>query len=300
MTAQLDFFRDQLPRKPYHTNDLETGLQIAQLKTAISSRYIQANGPTHKYWFVFDVDSPTAAMDWYDQGAPAPNFIAANPKNGHAHLFYSLEVPVRTAPNGSSAALRYAAAIESALRELLNADVGYSGLICKNPLNAFWRITTYENEHYTLDWLADYLDLSNHPIRRSEFGLGRNCELFEALSKWARRAIRQGWPSYEQFLSACHDRAIGYNAQHFSKNTLPTKEVWGVAKSVARWTHTKITAAGFSEWQSKNGKRSGSARLKKSESKREEAADLREKGESLQAIATQLEVNKSTVCRWLK
>lgn len=124
MTAQLDLFRERLPRKPYHTNDLMTGLQIAQLKTAISSRYIQPNGPTHKHWFVFDVDSSTAAIDWYDQGAPAPNFIATNPQNGHAHLFYGLEVPVRTAPDGKLAPLKYAAAIESALRRAFRGRYG--------------------------------------------------------------------------------------------------------------------------------------------------------------------------------
>lgn len=257
MTAQLDLFRERLPRKPYHTNDLMTGLQIAELTKAISSRYIQPNGPTHKHWFVFDVDSSTAAIDWYDQGAPAPNFIAANPQNGHAHLFYGLEIPVRTAPDGKLAPLKYAAAIESALRERLGADMGYVGLICKNPLHGFWRVTKYENEPYTLDWLADYLDLRDHPIKRTEYGLGRNCDLFDALSKWARRAIRQGWPKYDQFLQACLDRATGYNAQHFKQNPLPHNEILHTARSVAKWTHANTTKQGFSDWQSKQGKKGG-------------------------------------------
>lgn len=88
------------------------------------SRYIQANGPTHKYWLVFDVDKPNASLDWYDSGAPAPNIVATNRENGHAHLIYGLEVSIRTAPDGRSAPLRYAAAVENALREKLGADKG--------------------------------------------------------------------------------------------------------------------------------------------------------------------------------
>ncbi|MBR7890266.1 replication initiation protein [Marinomonas sp. A79] len=234
-----------------------TGLQISQLKNAIQSRFIQPNGPTHKYWLVFDVDSSTATLDWYDQHAPAPNIVATNPFNGHAHLFYGLAVPVRTAPDGKPAPLRYAAAIESALRENLDADVGYKGLVCKNPLNAHWRVTQWEKNLYTLDWLADCLDLRDHPIKQHQYGLGRNCELFDLLSRWARRAIRQGWPSYDQFLQACHDRAMGYNAQHFPNNLLPLNEVRHTARSVAKWTHAKITPEGFSAWQSIQGSKGG-------------------------------------------
>ncbi|MFG7662142.1 replication initiation protein, partial [Klebsiella pneumoniae] len=70
---------------------------------------------------------------------------------------------IRTAPDGNAAPLRYAAAIEAALREKLGADMGYSGLICKNPLhhNTYhiyrrtrdrttsktWRAIYYNNSH---------------------------------------------------------------------------------------------------------------------------------------------------------
>lgn len=277
-----------------------TGLQIAQLKQAILSRYIQPNGPTHKYWLVFDVDSPTATLDWDSQGAPAPNIVATNPFNGHAHLFYGLVVPVRTAPDGNPAPLRYAAAIESALRQLLDADVGYSGLISKNPLHSHWRVSTWEKNLYTLDWLADYLDLRDHPIKKHEFGLGRNCELFDSLSRWARRAIRQGWPSYDQFLRACTDRASGYNAQNFPKNPLPQNEVVHTARSVAKWTHAKITPAGFSEWQSAQGKKGGVAKGKAYEEKREQARLLRSQGDTYQSIADKLCVSKRSIITWCK
>lgn len=55
--------------------------------------------------------------------------------NGHAHLLYALNIAVRTAPDASVKALKYAAAVERSLCEKLCADVNYSGLICKNPFH---------------------------------------------------------------------------------------------------------------------------------------------------------------------
>ena len=133
--AQLDLFRERLPRKPYHTDEFTTGLSIADVSRALGARYIQPNGPTHRHWLVFDVDHAAATLSWDDVGAPAPNITVTNRANGHAHLIYGLETPIRTAPDGKVAPLRYAAAIEAALREKLGADLGYSGLICKNPLH---------------------------------------------------------------------------------------------------------------------------------------------------------------------
>lgn len=268
MTAakQLSLFAERVPRKPYNTDDLSAGLTIRAAQQALKSRYIQANGPTHKYWLVFDVDRPGATLDWYDRHAPAPNIIATNPKNGHAHFIYGLEIPVRTAPDGSSAALRYAAAVEHALQQKLGADASYSGLICKNPLHPYWKVSCWEQNLYTLDWLADYVDLSAYNGTKAlpNYGLGRNCNLFDSVRKWAYKAIRQGWPDHDQWLEAVKTRAHGYNARF--ADPLPASEVEQTAKSIAKWTHRNISSAGFSAWQAaqgaKGGKRSGVTRRK--------------------------------------
>ncbi len=88
-----------------------------------------------QFWLVFDVEREGAAIDWSDRNAPAPNITVKNPVNGHAHLLYALNIAVRTAPDSSVKALKYAAAIERSRREKLDADVNYSGLICKNPFH---------------------------------------------------------------------------------------------------------------------------------------------------------------------
>ena len=255
--AQLELFRERLPRKPYHTDELTSGLSIADVSRALGARYIQPNGPTHRHWIVFDVDQPAATLSWDDVGAPAPNITVTNKANGHAHLIYGLETPIRTAPDGKVAPLRYAAAIEAALREKLGADLGYSGLICKNPLHTHWLVQVWEPASYDLSWLADYLDLSPYNGRKQlpAYGLGRNCTLFEKTRQWAYKAIRQGWPGYEAWLSAVIDRAIGYNVQF--EPPLPANEVRHIAKSIAKWTHRNLTPAGFSAVQAARGAKGG-------------------------------------------
>ncbi|MEY1549412.1 primase C-terminal domain-containing protein, partial [Providencia manganoxydans] len=97
----------------------------------------------------------------------------------------------------------------------------------------------------------------------TDYGLGRNCQLFEQTRKWAYRAIRQGWPAYDQWLQACFERAKAYNFQLLQP--LDEKEVWGIAKSIAKWTHSKFSQESFNDYvlrthspeiQSKRGKMS--------------------------------------------
>lgn len=106
---QLSLFEERLPAKPYCTNNFSEGLSIKPRVKAIKTKWLQANGPTHRYWLIFDIDRVGASIDWTERGVPPPNIVCKNPKNGHAHLLYSLETSIRTAPNGSIRALRYAA-----------------------------------------------------------------------------------------------------------------------------------------------------------------------------------------------
>ena len=246
----VKLFEDYLPRRPYHTDDLTSGLKINKKEKAKFARLIQPNGPTHRYWMVFDLDRADAGMHWDHVGAPAPNLIARNPANGHAHLLYLLQTPIRTAMDGKTAPLRYAAAIEAGLRNRLEADRGYSGLICKNPINAHWMVHQWQADPYTLDDLADYIDLTPEKAREKpveDYGLGRNCMLFDELRAWAYKAIRsQDWPDYNQWLNACFDRATGYNVNFTTP--LDISEVKHTAKSVAKWTHRNFNRRTFDDY----------------------------------------------------
>ncbi len=104
---------------------------LRQRARASCTVYPQNNQPHAQFWLVFDVDREGAAIDWSDRNAPAPNITVKNRVNGHAHLLYALNIAVRTAPDASVKALKYAAAVERSLCEKTCADVNYSGLIAK-------------------------------------------------------------------------------------------------------------------------------------------------------------------------
>ena len=300
--AQLQLFSSALPKKPYYTDDLATGLRIAKAEIAKKAKYIQHNGPTHMLWLAFDIDRPGAAIDWSDRGAPAPNLTVMNQSNGHAHALYALETPVRTAPDGRVGPLRYAASVENALCGLLGADRGYAGLIVKNPLHKHWQVTEWHQRPYELGELADYLDLKTPKKRKviQDYGLGRNCTLFEELRKWSYRAKRQGWPDYRQWLDACLTRAQMINLQF--KNPLPLSEVRATATSVAKWTSKRITESDFEyyvasthtpEIQAYRGKLKGKAT-------REQGIELLLTGKTIEEVMAITGASQATVYRWVK
>ena len=254
-------FRDRLPKKPYHTDMLGDFLRIHRADVAACARYIQPNGPTHMNWLVFDIDRPGGALDWEDRHVPPPNFSVQNPINGHAHLFYGLATPVRTAPDGRMSPLRYAAAVQNAVCENLSADRGYTGFLCKNPLNSYWRTTEWEPRLYQLQDFEGWLDLSNlstkpRAANSDTYGLGRNCTLFEQLRYWAYKAIRETWPDPDRWYRACEERAREYNS---FDEPLNDNEVKTIARSVARYTHKNFKKSSFSSWQATQGQKGGKA-----------------------------------------
>lgn len=297
---QLELFKDRLPTKPWSTNDLQFGLHITSRVKAIQQRYIQHNGPTHRFWLAFDIDRAGGGVDWDERLAPAPNISVMNPENGHAHLLYGLEISIRTAADARGAPLRFAAAVEAGLREKLDADAGYAGLIVKNPLHADWRVITSPRPLYSLPELAEWVDLSGFNDKRKklpEVGLGRNSSLFEGLRQWSYKAIRQGWPGFDQWMAAVEQRAEGLNLQF--ETPLDANECRHVAKSVGKWTYQHFDASGFSRWQAQQGRRGGLAKGEAYAEKAALAAVLADKGMSARAIAKELGCSPQSVLNWV-
>ena len=204
--------------------------------------------------------------------------------------------------------LRYAAAVENALRKKLEADAGYSGLICKNPNHGHWKIAVWQPQLYTLDWLADFLDLNaaNDKEIVADYGLGRNCTLFDKTRKWAYRAIRQGWPEYDQWLQACYERASAYNLQFAAP--LDDNEVSSIAKSIAKWTNVKFNQESFEDYvarthskkiQALRGSKSkGGGRPQIEKAKIDEIGKMLAQGFSMRNIAKKIKVSTSTVIKY--
>lgn len=249
----VDYFREHAPQKPYSTDDLFDGIKPRKKTEALKRRYIQPNGPTHKRWFCFDIDRQGGGIDFDFRGAPTPNLSVINTQNKHAHLLYLLETPVRTAPDGSLKALRYAESTERGLLAVLSADIGYSGLIVKNLLHGFWDTIKWHSEAYSLDELADYVDLSAKPANQETFGLGRNCALFEQLRPYAYKLAREENPDFENKVI---DRAFDINA-NFGMSGMDFREVQQIAKSVIKWTSKRFDKETFSAIQAARGRKGG-------------------------------------------
>lgn len=271
-TDQLDLFQSNLPHKPYYANDLDYGVRIASKAVAIKHKHIQPNPPHARYWLVYDVDRKGAGFDWRFLDVPPPNIIATNPENGHAHLFYSINVPIRIAHDGSCKALRFAGAIDQALCKALEADRLYSGLIAKNPLHDHWQVETHQEWCYDLAWLADYFDLSeyNNPKKRlPSYGLGRNSNTFDYVREIAYTERRSHDGSYEAFYDTVFKACMSYNQSHNS-TPLSIQELKHIAKSIAKWVWRNMSPAGFIAWCQRKGSYGGkkSKRGKSSTSER--------------------------------
>lgn len=300
---QLDLFYDNLPKKPFCADYLGP-LLIRSASSAIKRRYIQPNKHTDLKWLVYDIDRPTAYFDWYDLKAPTPNIVVMNRDNGHAHLLYGLEVPVYKQPSAKQKPLRYAASIDVALAKKLDADPGYTGLICKNPHHKSWEVGFFESVSYDLNWLADYVDLDPFYDRRKHLppvGLGRNCTLFDVTRHWSYRQIRkpQGWLSESFFVEAVIEYAYSYNLSF--PCPLPSREVKATGKSIGKWTFRNMSAEGFRSWG--DNRRRASIRVR-SASAQEKANQVKEYKRthpeaSIRAIADVLGFGRDLVNRAL-
>jgi hypothetical protein len=302
MQAQLDLFSNHLPQKSRSCDNFDVDNKVRCITEAIKKRYIQPNDFNSTQWLVFDIDrsvSPDSIRN--DNLAPEPTIFVNNPKNGHAHLFYLLKTPVHQNSHSSQKAVQFAAAVEYGLATKLDADMSYVGMLAKNALHADWEVLHTIPQAYELHELAESVDttLLNKPLKeRLNYGLSRNCSMFEEVSKWAYKAIRQGWPDYNQWHEAVLARTEMLNRK--LEKPLEYNEYKHIAKSITKWTHAKFSKQGFAEWQSNNGKRSGKVRAKKNDDKRMQAMQMRSNGLTQQAISDTLNVSKMTICRWLK
>ncbi|MDD3500782.1 MAG: primase C-terminal domain-containing protein, partial [Sulfurovum sp.] len=187
---------------------------------------------------------------------------------------------------------------------------GYSGLITKNPAHPLWRTLRGPRLAYELGELAEWVDLPKHlPKRKPEqIGLGRNVTVFDWLRHYAYRHIRHykgDIRNYVLWQAHLNNKALERNGELLIP--LDGREVWHIAKSVAKWTWRQFDLAAsdarFSALQAHRGRKggvaSGLSRAAKNEDKRASARLMAAQGYSSRAIAASLGVNQSTVVRWL-
>ena len=309
LPGQLNLFggTDRLPRRPYCTSDLEYGLRIRSLASALNRPYLQINPPHLRVWTIFEVDREGGALAWEDAHLPPPAWASVNRENGHAHLVWGLSAPVLVdSPDMRQAPLRYLCSIEAAFREKMQADSGYSGLITKNPLHPLWRVLHGPQRVWNLSELAEYVDLPKHLPRRKpeEVGIGRNVTLFDWLRQHAYREIRHCKAARNFVIWQAHLNGQALMRNGDFQQPLDGCEVWAIVKSVSKWTWRRFDLADsdrrFSALQAHRGRHGGIARSEGYEAQRADARIMRASGMTLQAIADELGVHVNSVSAWCR
>lgn len=309
LSEQADLFNpSRWPKRPYCSDDLESGVRIRSLRQALSKVYIQANPPHLRVWSIYDVDRPGGGLSWETENLPAPSWATINKQNGHAHLVWGLKAPVLVdSEDLRQGPLRYLCAVESAFRERLQADQGYSGLITKNPAHPLWWTLRGNRMDYELGELADWVDLPKHLPKRKpqEIGLGRNVTVFDWLRHYAYRQIRHYKGDVRNFVlwqSHLNGKALGRNGDLL--HPLDGREVWHIAVSVAKWTWRRFdieaSDARFAALQAHRGRAGGLAKGQANEDRRASARLMAASGVTQAAIADELSVHINTVANWLR
>ena len=313
MHHTLQQFKDYLPEKPYCSNELIHGVCIQQKNTAVQFKYLQANHPYYQRYLILDLDYDAVMVEIFYSliGVPLPNLLIENPQNGKAHLLFELETPIYKTDASRQKPIMYANAILRRLQQLYDADVGYSGLLIKNPFCEQWRVYHLHKTPYSLQQLADKLEITWQDAQKAPktADFGRNCSAFQTLRTWAYKAIWQyRGKTYSQWQDAVLLQCTKIN-QGFVP-PLQYGEIKGIAKSVARycWKKDPHCYQEFIQRQKYKGKLGGKASQSSAGGKarsrlfvrfRQEAFQLHQQGMNKTQIAQKLRVNRRTVIRWM-
>lgn len=303
----LDQFISTIPNKPYASDDLMYGVKIYSKDAALRKVYLQPNHPYYLHNIVFDLDYSASLVEilYSKTGIPLPNLIIENKENGRSHAVYQLKTPVFKTNASRRKPIIYLNAIQRTLQRVLDADVNYAEMICKNPLHSKWRTNTLRQTPYTLDDLANKLEIDwkqiNKPIKQNEaVGLGRNCYLFHTARQWAYAAIRKyRGATYNTWLQSVLDHCLKLNEG--ITDPLGYNEVRGIAKSISRycWKRDPHCYQEFIDRQTRKGQLGGKAKGEAYRLKREQAYKLKEQGMNNTQIAKQLNVTRRTIINWL-
>ena len=331
----LQRFYDYLPKRPYCSVNKDSKAIILDKEKAINLPYIQPNHPLFCHCLVFDVDESnerSAFTAWQDYNLPPPNIIVKNPLKDSCHYIYFLKVPVTNAKDMTQKAVKHLDAIYKRMRSLLSADNCFADTRMKNPLNNKHDTFISGAEPYTLEQLADKLDLYTddywqevnaekakaqrklnlESLKPNDGYLGRNHAIFDNVRFTGYRNANLPFNQlYKLLLSECEK----FNTAHYSDNPLDYKELTHIARSITRFCkssrfgqYSEQSNAKFSKLQAfrancANAKanansKGGIARSATYDPKRTQAHQMSEQGVPMLVIADDLGVTPKTLRNW--
>lgn len=309
------FMEHWLCNHPYAADDYSKGIYRTSRDKAVTRKHIQANPRNMQSMIVVDIDDPDAMAICLWDNPIRPNLIAENTANGHAHAFWFLVKPVCTSDKARLKPVLYLKAIKHNLTKYMHGDFAYSGLMCKNPMSKAWDVMVVHDHAYTLQELMQGLKEADCwkdiQLQYAAELLGRNCTLFDAVRRWAYRAVRKFRDSYDAFREAISSKVAELNACF--KDKLGTSELRGIANSIANWVwksplrtkSDKEFADTFHRMQSARGRKGAIASLRTRKSRMEAFASDMLADKSLldldvHTLASKYNVSVRTIYRWLK
>lgn len=245
--SKIDVFTDlYLPRRPYSTDSLSSGIKRHSRTEALSHLFIESNPKQMKNLITVDIDSSSSSWDIkekaYDDGLiPAPFFITTNPATGNSHVGWVIEGYV-----SSPKALYSFGLMKDALTQLTGGDRAYTGLLVRNPLHPS-QVTEWDESGSGLS-IADirkYTDKVKLEKRQPALvGEGRNRELFDRGRTWAyseyykiQKGTSLSSSSTESFMISLVGFLMETNLKLFPQ-PLPGSEINSIAKSIIGFTTT--------------------------------------------------------------
>ncbi|MCW0233201.1 MAG: replication initiation protein [Ferrovibrio sp.] len=238
----------QIPKWTYCANDrLYRDNQRRPREEAVTFKKIAINHTARVNYLIFDCDHDDEYR-FRHIGLPAPSWIAATRQTRRHHIVWRLSTPVLTGYDARPKPKWFLAGVAGALREALQADPGYSGLLTKNPLlngEEDWDVQAWSGKPVTLQEMADRVgfslgNLKGKPTNDVGTALGRNCQLFDWLRHWAYRNFAH-YSNQDHWKVSVLKTAYELNAKF--DYPLPHTEVKSTAKSVAKWVWTRYTGS---------------------------------------------------------
>ena len=158
--------------------------------------YLELNAANSFPAVILDCDDPEAAVHaWLHGKVCEPSWIVTNRESNHFHVVWNLAVPIHRYPEARPAPLRLFRRVAEFYQHAMHGDAGYPGVLTRNPMARAdpSTVTTWgRREPYELAELARVIPLGWRAPTVTRAGIGRNCDLFAALMRWAGRSENRG------------------------------------------------------------------------------------------------------------
>ena len=211
---------------------------------------------------ILDVDGANAlyriveAVDKFE--ILSPNWTVTRKGSGGTHAVWNLARPVHRGEQARIAPLKALSRVYEFYATALQADSGYTAVLSHNPMASAhgpgFVTNWFHRAAYSLPQLGEVIPFGWRRPTVSRTGVGRNCDLFQSLIRWA------GCPENREndCLAAAHVINQSFELP------LPDSEVAGIAASVERyrknWSYYTPTQRTL--WGRARGIKSGASRRK--------------------------------------